>query len=253
MPFTFAHPAIILPFGRLPNKWFSWTGLIVGALVPDFEYFIRFRVLSVYSHTIGGLFWFDLPLAIVIAFVFHAAVRSVLFNNLPDPLWRRLSLFDQFNWPRYFSRNWHVVVISILIGAASHLFWDAFTHSAGYFVQACPALSNEVPVFGFGVPVFKVLQHTSSVLGGSAVLITLIMLPIHDQPEKKMNRRYWPIVITLAAVITLLTAALGHVPIGNVIVSAISGTLIGLIVAGTLIGRRAGNRTDGGAAGTHST
>jgi hypothetical protein len=244
MPFTFAHPAIILPFGRLPSKWFSWTGLIIGAMVPDFECFIRFRVLSVYGHTIGGLFCFDLPLAIVIAFLFHGIVRSPLFNDLPDPLWRRLSSFDQFNWPRYFSRNWHVVIVSILIGAVSHLLWDAFTHSTGYFVQAFLSLDKEMSVFGLSVPVFKVLQHTSSVLGGSAVLITLMILPVHAQPGKRASRGYWPMVITIAAAITVLSADRGHLAIGNVIVSAISGTMVALVVAGMLIGRSARDGSD---------
>ncbi|WP_240482010.1 DUF4184 family protein [Flavobacterium psychrophilum] len=39
MPFTFSHPAIILPLRYLPRQWFSLTGLIIGSLTPDFEYF----------------------------------------------------------------------------------------------------------------------------------------------------------------------------------------------------------------------
>ncbi|WP_262496247.1 DUF4184 family protein [Flavobacterium piscis] len=39
MPFTFSHPAIILPLKYLPKNWISLTGLIIGSLTPDFEYF----------------------------------------------------------------------------------------------------------------------------------------------------------------------------------------------------------------------
>lgn len=41
MPFTFSHPAIILPLSYLPKKWFSLTGLIIGSLIPDFEYLLE--------------------------------------------------------------------------------------------------------------------------------------------------------------------------------------------------------------------
>ncbi len=51
MPFTFSHPAIILPLKYLPQNWFSLTGLIIGSLTRDFEYFIRMKVRSNYSHT----------------------------------------------------------------------------------------------------------------------------------------------------------------------------------------------------------
>jgi hypothetical protein len=30
MPFTFSHPAIVLPLTFLPRQWFSFTGLVIG-------------------------------------------------------------------------------------------------------------------------------------------------------------------------------------------------------------------------------
>jgi hypothetical protein len=32
MPFTFSHPAAVLPFTKRPGKWYSVTGLVVGML-----------------------------------------------------------------------------------------------------------------------------------------------------------------------------------------------------------------------------
>lgn len=77
MPFTFSHPAIVLPITRLPNRFVSATGLIIGSLTPDFEYFLRLNLHSAYSHTIAGVFWFDLPLGIILAFLFHLIVKKV--------------------------------------------------------------------------------------------------------------------------------------------------------------------------------
>ena len=46
MPFTFSHPAIVLPLVRKSGHWFSATGLIIGSLTPDFEYFMRMRIVD---------------------------------------------------------------------------------------------------------------------------------------------------------------------------------------------------------------
>ena len=95
MPFTFSHPAIVLPLTYFPKKWFSLTGLVIGSLTPDFEYFLRMRIKSNYSHTIDGLFWFDLPLGLLLAFIFHDIVRNSLFDNLPTFFKSRFSAFRQ--------------------------------------------------------------------------------------------------------------------------------------------------------------
>ena len=147
MPFTFSHPAIVLPLTFLPRQWFSLTGLVIGSLTPDFEYFLRMRIQSNYSHSISGLFWFDLPLGILLAFIFHNIVRDILFDNLPTILKSRVMKFKMFDWNNYFKRNWLVVTISVLIGAGSHIFWDSFTHDQGYFVQTIPVLTNTVDFF----------------------------------------------------------------------------------------------------------
>ena len=104
MPFTFTHPAIVLPLTFLPRKWYSLTGLVVGSLTPDFEYFLRMRIESNYSHTLSGLFWFDLPLGILLTFIFHNIVRDNLYDNLPFIFSSRLIKFKEFNWNNYFNK-----------------------------------------------------------------------------------------------------------------------------------------------------
>ncbi len=159
MPFTFSHPALVLPLSFLPRHWFSMTGLIIGSLTPDFEYFLRMKIQSDYSHTLSGLFWFDLPLGILLTFIFHNIVRNSLFDNLPSTLYTRFASFKKFDWNYYFTRNWFVVIISIIIGAASHIFWDSFTHFDGYFVQTIPDLSKSTDIYGIKIQVLKKLQH----------------------------------------------------------------------------------------------
>jgi hypothetical protein len=233
MPFTFSHPAIVLPLTFLPRHWFSLTGLIIGSLTPDFEYFMRMRIESNYSHTFGGIFWFDIPLGIILAYIFHHIVRDRLFDNLPTVLRSRLSRFQHFDWHSYFKTNWLVVLISVFIGAVSHLFWDSFTHDHGYFVQNIPALTNTMDILGFQVLVLKILQHASTFVGGLVILFAFFRLTPDKDVTGKLNLFYWGIftTLTLTIIVLRLFNGLDINQYGNVIVTAISAGLISLIVA----------------------
>lgn len=232
MPFTFSHPAIILPLTYLPRKWFSLTGLVIGSLTPDFEYFLRMRVKSNYSHTLEGIFWFDLPLALLLAFTFHNIIRNSLFDNLPTFLKSRFSTFKQFDWNRFFYKNWLVLIISILIGTASHLFWDSFTHNHGYFVETIPSLTNTIDLFGEQIPIFKILQHSSTLIGGLLITLAFYKLPTDSSGNKKINLKYWTIFagLTLTIISIRILSGLEIKQYGNVIVTAISAGIISLIL-----------------------
>lgn len=237
MPFTFSHPAIVLPLSKLPKNWISLTGLVIGSMTPDFEYFLRMQVKSSYSHTIDGLFWFDLPLGILLAFVFHNLVRNRLFDQLPLFLKSRFSAFRDFDWNRHFKKNWSVILISILIGAASHLFWDGFTHQTGYFVQLIPVLSKTVEIFHIQTPAFKILQHSSSLIGGLFIVFVIFKMPADKNISSNINPKYWVIFSVIAFIIVLIRILTGLSirSYGNLIVTGISTVLISLILTSILI------------------
>ena len=237
MPFTFSHPAIVFPLTFLPQRWFSLTGLVIGSLMPDFEYFLRMRIQSDFSHTISGLFWFNLPLGILVAFIFHNIVRNSLLDNLPVILKSRLIKFNQFSWNNYFKSNWIVVIISVLIGVFLHLFWDSFTHENGYFVQIIPALTNTVNLFGTQIPILKILQHSSTLTGGFIIVVVLFKLTPNKIIFKKVNTKYWLVVTTITLIITFirLLSGLDFKLYGHVIVTMISALLISLTLTPILI------------------
>lgn len=234
MPFTFAHPAIILPFRYLPRKWYSMTGLVIGSMTPDFEYFLRMRIKSEYSHTIFGLFWLDLPLALILAFLYQNVVRISLLKNLPTALKARVLRFNGFNWNAYFRKHWPIVILSILIGAGSHLLWDAFTHHSGFFVQRVPFLSQSIRLFGMPVPVFKMLQHLSTVAGLLLIGLLFVKLPKSPVIEESSASRYWIVVglLTLTILSVRVLLALKTVFPGDIVVSAISAFLLSLLAIG---------------------
>lgn len=232
MPFTFAHPAIILPLQFLNKKWFSLTGLVIGSMIPDFEYFIRMRIQSIYSHTIAGVFWFDLPLALLISFIFHNKVKNLLFQNLPYCLQSRFLIFTTFNWNNYFKQNWIVVLFSILIGTVSHLLWDSFTHDSGYFVNHITLLQNSVYIFGIDIPILKIAQHLSTFAGGAILFFAIFKLPKNTISKKTVNKNYWLVTFLFFVLILILrfSAGIGIKEYGNIIVSIISAALLSLIL-----------------------
>ncbi|WP_417444967.1 DUF4184 family protein [Joostella sp.] len=240
MPFTFSHPAIVLPLNYLPKKWISLTGLIIGSLTPDFEYFLRMRIKSNYSHTFDGLFWFDLPLGILLAFIFHNIIRNSLFDNLPIFLKSRFLHLKQFNWNKNFKKKWLIIIISVLIGAISHILWDSFTHDNGYFVQKIPGLSNTIDILGKQIPILKILQHSSTLIGGLIIAFAIYQLPKEKNITKKINLKYWLIFVELTFVIILirLLSGLEIIEYGNVIVSSISAGILSLILTSIILNKK---------------
>jgi hypothetical protein len=204
MPFTFSHPAIILPLQALPKRWISLTGLVIGSVTPDFEYFFRMEMRGNYGHTIAGVFWFDLPLGFILAYCFHVFVKKALILNLPNFLRKRLIFFNDFDWHTYFLNNKFVVIISLLIGTFSHIFWDAFTHHDGYFVLLFPILKHNFTFLNTTIPIYHFLQHLSGLIGGLILVLAILKLPLKQINQAKINYKYWKTFFILVLFITLI-------------------------------------------------
>ena len=237
MPFTFSHPALVLPLTVFPKKTYSLTGLIVGSTVPDFEYFIRMSTSSLYSHTWPGVLWFDIPLGIALCFLYHQVVKDMLIHNLPQQYFRRFAPFTNFNFFEYFRQNYFTVIISIGVGAASHIIWDGFTHYDGIFVPYIPWLEKPILIFGYPVFIYQILQHLSTVVGGVVVLWVLLKFPKTNFTEQKTNKQYWPLLFGITAITLLLRTFLGSTYrlIDYLIIAAMTGSMSALIITPLLI------------------
>ncbi len=234
MPFTFSHPAIILPLTFLPKRFYSFTGLVVGSLVPDFEYFFRLRLQSHISHDIAGLFLFNLPLGMLLAYVYHAYVRDAFIDNLPGFFRKHLLHFKGQHWSAYFRNNWLVVALSVLVGAASHIFWDSFTHADKLSVQLLPFLQADVTLLGIEFPRYRVVQHVSTLVGGAFILYAIKMQPVHGlYVSRKVSTRYWVtvVVIMLLFLALRLLGDLYYKSYAHIIATLIGGGLWGILIA----------------------
>ncbi len=230
MPFTFSHPAIVLPLKNIFGKWVSLTGLIIGSLTPDFEYFLRMRIQSEYSHTLTGTLWFNLPLGILLCFVFHNIIKNPLIENSPNFVQSRVMESKSLNWIAYFVENWAVVCLSIIIGACSHIFWDSFTHPNAYFTDY---FSLNRKILNTETSIFKLLQHLSTLIGGVILLWYFLKLKKGKITYTEPNIKYWINIFILTISILGIRIALGLeiTEYGNLIVSGISAGMISVTMA----------------------
>jgi Domain of unknown function (DUF4184) len=206
MPFTPAHTAIVLPFLRINPERVSATALVLGSVAPDFEYFLKMSVNGQHSHTFFGIFYFDIPVTIVLAFVFHEVVKKNLIANLPAFFQYRFQPLLQLDFKEHFKRYYWVVVISAGIGSFSHIFWDAFTHNDGFFAQRISLYKHVVvPFDGVRYPLFYGLQHISTYVG-LTIVMTYIFLLKPDKNAKVFNPliQYWILFILISSLVIFL-------------------------------------------------
>lgn len=246
MPFTGAHPSIFLPFLR--NKRISATGLIAGSISPDFEYFIKMSSGSEHSHTFGGLFYFDLPVSILIAIIFHQVIKQPLTENLPQFLKSRDILGKDFVFMPYLKKNYFIFICCALIGAASHLVWDAFTHNT-WVTQQIPLYQMiSLRVGELDYPLFYLLQQISTLLGTIAVVTYSLMQPAKaDLPDSGKSKVKWfwgwiwsgslsVLVLRFIFFDSWKESGKNQIPeLGDAVVTIISAFLISLIFVSYLI------------------
>jgi len=240
MPFTFAHPSIVLPLYK--NRWFSFTALVCGSMSPDFEYFLRMQPYSVYSHTIAGLLFFNLPIVFVISFLFHEMVKWPMLACSPEWFRKGLLPLGMTAWRPTSWRSIVIFVYSALFGSLSHIVWDSFTHQGAYFVDRLAFLQETLHVAGREVPMFKLFQHGSTLLGLGAIALILIRLCFVNRrlsfqrvctPLQKWL--YWICVgiIGIASACIHSLVKKGVLPFADFlssIVPFLSGSLLGLLI-----------------------
>lgn len=239
MPFTFSHPAAVLPINNRFKSKFSLTGLALGSMAPDFEYFIRFTPFSTYGHHVLGFFILNLPLCFLLAYLFHDVLKNPLILHMPKPIDKLFSRFLYRPWNSGSIKKVLTFVYSALLGMLTHVVWDSFTHAEGVMVELIPILSAKIFPFGYSIPIFKLLQHGSSIIG-----ILVILAYLYKKSDKKYkgstistNKKFLFFILTLLislllifGIIYIKTQYTGPVNIGSFVVIVIDGIFLSLLV-----------------------
>ena len=164
MPFMLVHPAAVLPFYRRLGRYGVLSALIIGSMMPDMHYFLPLAVSRDATHSVGGLLWFCWPVGIALYLLYHVLLKHPLALLLPPAIASRIG--PCLNPGRLPDATWSAVSLSLLIGATTHIAWDAFTHRHAPMVVALPALHSVWFTLGnYPVVGYEVLQQVSNVLG----------------------------------------------------------------------------------------
>lgn len=166
------------------------SAVIIGCFAPDFEYFIPFQHHGSFGHTLPGAFILDLPLGLLVLWLFHRYAKEPLAACLPIRARARLQLGPRSLPINSLSRLF-LIVFSILVGVATHILWDSFTHPGYWISDHLPFLSIEVSLPLFGPrPWYGILQYFSSAFGIFVLLVWGIhwyrnATPVSPKPNRE--------------------------------------------------------------------
>lgn len=160
MPFTLTHVIAIVPVKKIPVvSQLSFSALAIGSMIPDAPIFFKFAGTYATTHSLTGIVSACLPLGMLFYALFQCAIRTPLLEIMPRSVAGKLGKRKRHS-PGYLAG----VALAIVLGAATHVFWDSFTHPSGWGTRMVPALAQSYELFGGRIGGYRLLQHGSSVV-----------------------------------------------------------------------------------------
>jgi len=173
MPHTFAHPFFAAPLKRLMPRFLRTSGLALGSMAPDFEYFVAMEPHRTIGHTVAGFFLLHLPLCAAAVLVIERLLLPTLPFLLPSAGgWDRFAAERLRMRPLRTPGDWLKFFISLFIGFLTHLFMDGWTHGHTWFTNRYWWLHKR----GFGdFVVYESLQFAFTALGAGAIALYVLI------------------------------------------------------------------------------
>ena len=171
MPFTVSHAAAVLPFTRPLARWRVLSAALMGSMVPDFHIFAPWRMDRFETHSFMALFTFSLPVGLLGYWLFQYLIKVPLIELLPDGAFARWQASGG-PAPIESLKQWMLAASGVLVGALTHLIWDAFTHEGARGVRMLPIQDEGFFYFGHHhLPFARAMQDASSLIGLVLVVI----------------------------------------------------------------------------------
>ncbi|MGN6407338.1 MAG: DUF4184 family protein [Curtobacterium sp.] len=212
MPFTDSHAVVALAARRTP---LPVAAVAVGAMAPDAVLFAPFLPPYVVAHSWVGVVTIDLVVALVVLVAWCYLVRPAWAEAVPGVRERLPASWS--SPPRAGDRPVRrtvAVVVACLVGSVTHVVWDAFSHEAGWAVQAIPFLRAGPAAY----PVWAGVQDGSSVLGLLGLVVAAAVWWRRSAPRRMPPpaRRELGVVIAAGAIVVLAVLGItGRVVLGG--------------------------------------
>ncbi|MFE6741079.1 DUF4184 family protein [Streptomyces tubercidicus] len=177
MPFTLSHAAAVLPALRRTGTArgpLVASALVAGSFAPDMTYYADSLIpgamaFGAVTHAPSGVLTVDVLVTVALVGGW-LLVREPLIALLPRAWWSPVHTFVRGRpWrPRGIHQllalaAWFVV--SAVLGATTHVVWDAFTHPGRWGTRLVPGLDQVVG----GLPVYTFVQYGTSALAAAAL------------------------------------------------------------------------------------
>jgi len=217
MPFPLAHPAAILPLRRFCPRWLNPAALVVGTIVPDTSYFFSRWGWDTVAHAKYGAILYALPAGVVALAVFRLALRVAARRFPAGQAW------TQMLGP---TTPMLLTLLSLVIGAATHVAWDSVTHKTGWLIEAWPVLREPLfPLLGRTVKAQHLLWYVSSFGGVAAVYWAFDRSARRALNRTPTSGRRLALNSLIAACLVLPIAGIHHLvpdPWGNILTAGLT-------------------------------
>lgn len=165
MPFTPTHVLAVVPVAALARAALPFAALAVGSMVPDVPLFVPFAPGYAVTHSFPGLFTACLPMGVAGFVVFEWVMKRPLLALLPEAARRRCGRVARPG-PAPSIRSAAAVSAAVVLGALTHVVWDAFTHHGRWGTRLLPWLNTTVlTLAGWPLRGYKLLQFGSAAVG----------------------------------------------------------------------------------------
>jgi hypothetical protein len=204
MPFTPTHVLAVIPIAAFCRGTLPFSALVIGSMIPDFPLFSPLSPSYETTHSAVGLLSACLPLGLACFVLFHSSMKRPLLALLPRAIQARCASLPA---PPVGPSPWALVPtsVAIVVGAATHLVWDSFTHRGRWGMRLLPGLNETaLTMWGHAMPGFKVLQYGSTVIGLPCLMLLLAIWLLRRNPAGPGGR---PGLSVPSKVVALLVAA----------------------------------------------
>jgi len=233
MSFTVSHAIAAFPLWVLSKKKLDLPALAVGAMIPDVTFFLHLRPVGNIGHSMWGVLVEGIPMSLILLLIFSTLMLSPLRALIPSVFGRLL--------PQSYSMigvtRLAIIIVSITLGATSHILWDGFTHKDSYFVELWPILNTQL----LGLPIYKTLQYGGAV-GGLLAIALLVVLSLRNAPKytgprlsPTASKLAWALIVAVTILIAVLAVMKASSPspyllILQTVIGIVSGSWLGIFV-----------------------
>lgn len=138
-------------------------------MAPDFVYFLPLGADGGFTHSAAGVLLYCVPAGLLAWLVYHLLLRDAFLAWAPAGIAARMA--PRADWQPHDVRSAAIVLASLALGAATHVCWDALTHVNTALVRQFDLLRMPIDLGSHAVPLFKLLQHLSSLFGAIVIAI----------------------------------------------------------------------------------